>query len=135
MYIGEVVTRTGASAKAIRLYEQRGLLSVPRSGRYRLYRDQDVAQILLIRQALALGFRLADLVALFQDQSQRHGDSGMSRESMLALIDRRIESVDAQLAALTSLRHQLDLARHEIITCPDMAGGQPLNAEVCTTAS
>jgi MerR family transcriptional regulator, copper efflux regulator len=129
MYIGEVVARTGASAKAIRLYEQRGLLQVSRSGRYRHYRDQDVAQILLIRQALALGFRLAELVTLFQGQP----DSGLSQERLLALMDDRIRSVDAQLASLSALRHQLDLARQEIASCPQMADNQPLPSEACTT--
>lgn len=45
MRIGEMAHRTGASAKAIRLYESRGLLGVvARAGSYRQYGEADVAR-------------------------------------------------------------------------------------------
>ena len=63
--IGELARRTGASAKAIRLYEARGLLGrVARAGTYRQYGEDDGMRVQLIRQALALGFRLAELDGL-----------------------------------------------------------------------
>jgi DNA-binding transcriptional MerR regulator len=37
MYIGELARLSGCTAKAIRLYEQMGLLSPQRRGSYRLY--------------------------------------------------------------------------------------------------
>lgn len=44
MRIGEIARRTGASAKAIRLYEARGLLgAVARAGSYRQYGEADAA--------------------------------------------------------------------------------------------
>lgn len=65
MRIGEIARRTGTTPKAIRLYEARGLLgAVARAGSYRQYGETDVARVQLIRQALALGFRLADLDGL-----------------------------------------------------------------------
>ena len=68
MLISEVARRSGASQKAIRLYEARGLLAtVPRINRYRHYSEQDLNLVLLIRQALVLGFRLADVAALRRD--------------------------------------------------------------------
>ena len=65
MRIGELAQRTATTPKAIRLYEARGLLGrVARAGSYRHYGEADVARVLLIRQAQALGFRLAELDGL-----------------------------------------------------------------------
>src|SRR3989344_2597269 len=65
MRIGELAQRTGTTPKAIRLYEARGLLgTVARAGSYRHYGEADVARVLLIRQAQALGFRLSELDGL-----------------------------------------------------------------------
>lgn len=43
MFIGEVSRKTGLSIKAIRLYEELGLIQTPqRQGRYRIYKHSDV---------------------------------------------------------------------------------------------
>lgn len=62
MYIGEVSKKTGASIKAIRLYEELGLLTgVARSGNYRVYTNTHVLLVQLIVKAKMLGFKLAEL--------------------------------------------------------------------------
>lgn len=62
MYIGELSRRTGASPKAIRLYESQGLLGeVKRQGSYRIYSNDDIVQIELIRRAQSVGFTLSEL--------------------------------------------------------------------------
>ncbi|BBB59552.1 MerR family transcriptional regulator [Undibacterium sp. KW1] len=62
MYIGELARLANASAKAIRLYENLGLLGqVQRLGKYRVYTERNVLQVQLIRQAQSLGFRLSEL--------------------------------------------------------------------------
>lgn len=59
MFIGEVAARSGATAKAIRHYEAIGLLlNVKRSGRYRIYTDNHVSQIQLIKCEPQYGFSL-----------------------------------------------------------------------------
>lgn len=65
MYIGKLAELTGASRKAIRLYESLGLIPVPgRRGKYRVYSDNDVVLINLIRRAQTVGFNLAELKEL-----------------------------------------------------------------------
>ncbi len=65
MYIGEIARLAGTSPKALRHYEALGLLGdVRRAGAYRVYTQQDLAQVKLIRQAQTLGFRLAELLPL-----------------------------------------------------------------------
>ena len=70
MYIGEVSKLTGLSIKAIRFYEEKGLLPSPlRAGRYRVYRDSHVNILILIKEAKALGMSLTQLrsAARFHD--------------------------------------------------------------------
>jgi len=62
MYIGEISKKTGLSIKAIRLYEEKGLIPTPkRSGRYRIYQESDVDILLLIKEAKSFGVTLAQL--------------------------------------------------------------------------
>jgi len=62
MYIGEVATKTGASPRAIRLYESQGLITPPaRKGKYRVYTSIDVDMIHIIKEAQHLGFQLAEI--------------------------------------------------------------------------
>ncbi|PKM29590.1 MAG: MerR family transcriptional regulator [Gammaproteobacteria bacterium HGW-Gammaproteobacteria-11] len=65
MYIGKLAELTGATRKAIRLYESLGLIPIPgRKGKYRVYSDNDVVLINLIRRAQTVGFNLAELKEL-----------------------------------------------------------------------
>lgn len=60
MFIGEVAKITGLSCKAIRLYEQKGLILPPkRQGKYRIFTESDVEILHLIVQAKALGVTLS----------------------------------------------------------------------------
>ncbi|MGV8934616.1 MAG: MerR family transcriptional regulator [Gallionellaceae bacterium] len=62
MYIGKLAELTGASRKAIRLYEELTLIPTPsRKGQYRVYTDKDVALIRMIKRAQVVGFNLAEL--------------------------------------------------------------------------
>lgn len=62
MYIGEASTQTGLSIKAIRFYEEKGLIRTPeRKGRYRIYNDTDIELLKLIKEAKDLGIPLSKL--------------------------------------------------------------------------
>ncbi|MGQ7862942.1 MerR family transcriptional regulator [Pseudomonas sp. 32A] len=53
---------TGCTPKAIRLYEQLGLINEPqREGRYRLYNAHHLQIVHLIRKAQVAGFKLAEM--------------------------------------------------------------------------
>lgn len=113
MRIGEIARRTGASAKAIRLYEARGLLgAVARAGSYRQYGEADVARVQIIRQALVLGFRLAELDGLNAMHTaqgwQRMAALVARRRAAVARERKRLQALDCQLAALESELHACD---------------------------
>ncbi|MCF7749766.1 MerR family transcriptional regulator [Bacillus subtilis subsp. subtilis] len=109
MRISDVARRSGASQKAIRLYEARGLLAaVPRINRYRHYSQQDLDLVLLIRQALALGFRLADMATL------RRADGGIDWPRVQTLLSTRQQAVRDDIQRLQQLDDALTLLRDEV---------------------
>ena len=62
MYIGEAAKITGLSIKAIRFYEEKGLIVRPaRVGRYRVYQPMDIELLILIKEAKELGITLSQL--------------------------------------------------------------------------
>lgn len=62
MYIGQIAKKTGLSIKAIRLYEERGLIMPPpRKGKYRVYSESHVDILTLIKEAKTLGITLSQL--------------------------------------------------------------------------
>jgi len=62
MYIGEIAKETGLSIKAIRFYEEKGLLiPLPRKGIYRVYNQSHIEILNLVKQEKSLGASLSQL--------------------------------------------------------------------------
>ena len=109
MRISEVSRLTGASAKAIRLYEARGLLPpVPRLNRYRDYSEQDVAWVQLIRQALALGITLAAISRL------QGRDGWLDWPAVLALLEQQRSRIASERARLALVELDLQQVSDEL---------------------
>ncbi len=109
MLIGQLATRTGVSAKALRFYERRGLLPEPdrTSGGYRDYGADAVTRVTFIKDAQGSGFTLAQIGEVFAIRDA--GDPPCAH--VADLIDERLADVQRRLAELTAVRDQLrDLA-------------------------
>lgn len=115
MYIGQLSRLTGASCKAIRHYESLNLLGpVARRGSYRVYGEQHRQRVLLIRQALRLEFRLADLVPIMScdddcSEPDWHG--------LVALLDQRRSQVRAEMSRLRQLEDELSGVHQDVTRC------------------
>ncbi len=105
MYIGEAARLTGATPKAIRLYEQLGILRTPlRRGRYRSYSPADIALIQLLKEAQHLGFTLAEIRYVLA------GDVSCDRipwHRVHSLVERKLQQIDHELLRLTEQRDAL----------------------------
>ena len=113
MYIGEMVSQSGASHKAIRLYESLGLLGpVQRRGAYRFYSSEQLAKVQLIRQAQVLGFRLAEL----KDALQPRGSVDDWQRLLAQLAAKRI-SLRSEIERLQALELQISSVEQEIRNC------------------
>jgi len=105
MYIGKLAKLTGASPKAIRLYESIGLIPVPgRQGKYRVYSYKDVALVHMIRRAQAVGFNLAELKELVVLKAQ---NNQFPIETANALIAGKREKLRCDMDKIMSLDRQL----------------------------
>ncbi|WP_319804084.1 MerR family transcriptional regulator [Nocardioides dongkuii] len=69
MHIGEVAARTELSLRSLRHWEEVGLLapSGRTEGGFRLYTEDDVEKILIIRRMKPLGFTLDEMKAVLDD--------------------------------------------------------------------
>lgn len=66
MKIGEVADRTSLSFRTLRHYEEVGLVSpsARTDGGFRLYTENDIARLLIIRRMKPLGYTLEEMRAL-----------------------------------------------------------------------
>lgn len=111
MLIGDLAARAGLSAKAIRFYEQAGLLAQPprTPGGYRDYPPGVVDRLAFIRHAQAAGFTLADIrgVLAIRDSGQAPCDhvSGLISEHLVQ-VERRIAELERTRDALRDLQRR-----------------------------
>jgi MerR family transcriptional regulator, copper efflux regulator len=107
LLIGEVANRTGATRKALRLYEEAGILAAPRrtiSG-YRIYAMETLDLLAFVRQAQRLGFSLDEIKEIVS--IQRSGRLPCPHVHDLVL--RKRADLDRKLEDLGEMRKRLDL--------------------------
>lgn len=116
MRIGTLAGLSGATPRAIRLYERLGLLDgVARHGSYRHYGKAHLERVRLIRQAQQLGFRLAELGELLRPGSDGEPDW----HALLAhLQHKRREALD-EIAVLQQRAEALACTAAELRACLD----------------
>lgn len=111
LQIGEVAERVGLSLRSVRFYEESGLLTpAARSdGGFRLYTEEQVERLLLIKRMKPLGFsvqEMRDLLSAY-DTLEADGADGAqldaAREQIAAFSARTVERI-------ADLRKQLDRA-------------------------
>ena len=104
--IGEMAKRHGVTLRALRFYEDKGLLAPKREGSSRLYTRRDNARLKLILLGRKLGFSLRDVKQMI-DLYDPSGSN--SRQLRLAL-----DKSEKQLVRLQRQRQELDEAIGEL---------------------
>lgn len=105
MRIGELAQRAGVSAKAIRYYEQLGILAPPDrtpSG-YRAYDESVLGRLGFVRAAQALGLSLGEVrqIVAFRD------DGVAPCEQVAGLLRHHAAELEHRIAELERLRGEL----------------------------
>ncbi|KJY74840.1 MerR family transcriptional regulator [Vibrio nigripulchritudo] len=111
MYIKEASELSGATQRAIRLYESLGLLKVSRSGKYRIYTETNVNLIKMIKEAQTLGIKLSEIVDLKDDKGSF--DWQTVRDF---LIDKQ-KDIELQIQQLEEQKDRLVQYREAITIC------------------
>ncbi len=111
MQIGEVAERVGLSLRTVRHYEEVGLvIPVGRShGNFRLYDNDAVARLLVIKQMKPLDFSLEEMRDLLTLRA-RLGDALLGPDEHAALRERLEMYALAARRRCIALREQLDVA-------------------------
>lgn len=112
MYIGKLAKLSGATPRAIRLYELKGLIPAPkRKGKYRVYSDKDLVLVHMIRRGQAVGFGLEEMKRLIQRKAQTER---FPLDLANDLIRIKREKLRDDMARLTVLDRQLVDLHEEI---------------------
>jgi len=104
--IGDLARKTGVAASALRYYEEAGILPAPRrAGGRRLYGDEAVRRVDVLRFAQQVGFTLAEIKILFNGFGT--ASSLGARWELLART--KLAELDAQTARIVTMKRALQL--------------------------
>lgn len=107
MRIGELSKQAGISVRAIRHYNEFGLLGASRgTNRYRTFTEDDTKSVQLIQLFLSVGFSLAEI----RDHAPcwQAGTStplkAVSREDVIVFLQSKLSDLDKHIEALFAVR-------------------------------
>ncbi|MGW9378651.1 MerR family transcriptional regulator [Streptomyces albidoflavus] len=113
MRIGELARATGASARALRHYEQAGLITSERApNSYRVYDERAVVRVRNIRYLLDAGLTLDDVRVFLPCLDGDVAAAPPSGQGLRVAQD-RLAVLDARIAAQTEARDRLREALRE----------------------
>ncbi|HEY8808266.1 MAG TPA: MerR family transcriptional regulator [Candidatus Limnocylindria bacterium] len=113
--IGELAVKVGMTERTIRYYEELGLLeSVKRlEGGTRVYTEDDVRRLKLIRRLKVLGLSLQEMRELEgMYKTQRSNRVVLPR--LIELLDAHLLTVDGRIAELHALRDEIRSYREHV---------------------
>ena len=115
--IGRVSQRTGLPAKTIRFYEDEGLIPRPSRGAngYRLYRENDVLRLQMVRRARMLGLDLPAIRSLLDRALS--ADCATFGDELIVTLRRQRDEVERRLTELTLLRDELSALEEHVRHC------------------
>lgn len=105
--ITELCREFGITLRALRFYEDKGLLAPRRINGARVYTRRDRARLALILRAKAIGSPLSEIKRYLD----LYGDQGEGREQQLSYV---IDRTDTEIAELEKKRAQIDQTLAEL---------------------
>lgn len=107
MLIKELAKKTGVTVHTIRFYEEEGLLDTRHVRRgannYRYYSEEAVMRLMLIKQAQATGFTIAELKEL----AEAYDAGSLTTHQQAAFLRRKVEEISRKRAELERLQTAL----------------------------
>jgi DNA-binding transcriptional MerR regulator len=110
--IGELADEFDVTPRAIRFYEEQGLVSPGRRGGARVYGARDRARLRLILRGKRLGFRLEEIREMLDLYAVEEGAVGQLKHCLdvgrekIAALERQREDIEAVLEDLRGFEEQ-----------------------------
>ena len=131
MRIGELAQRTGTTPRALRFYEDQGLLAARRAANgYREYDERDLELVTEILALQTIGLSLDETRPFVECLRSGH-ETGDSCASSIEVYRRKLAEADALIARLGAIRGELAaklanaLARQDRAPDPCVVPGAP----------
>jgi DNA-binding transcriptional MerR regulator len=112
--ISDLARELDITTRAIRFYEEQGLLSPERRGQERIYSPRDKVSLKLILRGKRIGFSLAECRELIELYDPSSGNT-KQLNSMLAKISERREQLEQQLLDIEQMKLELDTAEERCV--------------------
>lgn len=122
MRAGQVAEAVGVNVETIRYYERRGIISEPERspGGHRLYAEETVTTLRVVKAAQRLGFTLDEVAELLEAARHNHASGG---DGLQARAARKLAEVDQKMRDLQVIRASLIAARDagcdDLVQCAD----------------
>ncbi|MDN2567786.1 MerR family DNA-binding transcriptional regulator [Aquibium sp. A9E412] len=111
--IGDMAKQFGVTLRALRFYEDKGLLMPKREGSARLYTQRDKARLKLVLLGRRVGFSLRDvkqMIDLYEpggDNARQHRVVLERSERQMKRLQRQRDAIDAAIAELGEMIRDL----------------------------
>jgi len=121
---GQVADAAGVNRQTLRYYERRGLITEPARtlGGHRLYPQETVQVLRVIKAAQRLGFTLDEVADLLAVGAHRHGRR-RTDTSLLSRAEAKLAEVEQKIADLAVIRDTLQAAVaagcDDLLTCAE----------------
>ena len=112
--ISDLARELDITTRAIRFYEEQGLLAPERRGQERVYSPRDKVSLKLILRGKRIGFSLAECRELIELYDPPSGNQ-KQLNSMLGKIAERREQLEQQLLDIQQMQLELDTAEERCI--------------------
>jgi DNA-binding transcriptional MerR regulator len=112
--IQEVADQLGITTRALRFYEDKGLIEPRRAGSMRVYSRREVARVQLILRGKRLGFSLK-LIKQFLDLYDADPQHVEQMRSLAEVCTQRIDELEHQRVALEQTISELKQMRSEAL--------------------
>ena len=113
--ISELAAETGTTARAIRFYEDKGLLKPCRINGGRAYTRRDCVRLSLIQRGKAMGMSLAEVKHILDLYGERGQGKVAQLEYILGRIDESIRELEARRDHIATTLAELQVIRKEMV--------------------
>ncbi len=105
--ISELAKEFDITPRAIRFYEDQGLISPNRKGRRRVYRERDRVRLKLVLRGKRLGFALSEVKEMFDLYDTSPGETGQL-QFLIEKIKNRREMLEQQRQDIEAVLHEME---------------------------